>query len=162
MTLKRSLAVLVPVLLLVMGAQASAAVKGGKYSGTISGGDTSAGKLSITVGKASSKGSRSFRVKFSQMVIRCADPSGGALDGQRFNTKQDSKGTITLSSSGKFSTSFRNGDGSTGYTITGKVGADKITGTLREVFLYDVDAKLDPQGSVGCSTGKLKYSIPRK
>jgi len=163
MVLKRSLAVLLAALLLVAGvAPASAAVKGGKYAGKVSDGDTTAGKLAVTVGNASSKGSRSIRIKFSQVVIRCANPSGGALNGERFNTKQDSSGTVTLSSSGTFSTTFHNVDASTRFRITGKVGAEEIKGTLRELYLYDEDSKLDPQGPVKCSTGKLKYTIARK
>lgn len=160
---KRSVAVLLAALLLVAGvAQAGAAVMGGKYAGKISDGDTTAGKLAVTVGNASNKGSRSIRIKFSSVVIRCANPSGGALNGERFNTKQDSSGTVTLSGSGKFSTTFHNVDASTSFRITGTVGTDKLKGTLSETYLYDEDSKLDPQGPVKCATGKLKYSIVRK
>jgi hypothetical protein len=145
----------------------------GKYKGRISnkancGSPTfnspcAKGKISIRV-KNSSSGKHITSIGWKGLHMLCDDDGDGdPSDDQVTTLSRTATGSVAPNSSGSFSVSGSNADGSVQFTVKGKFGhtssgKHKVSGSIRETRTYDNNDQLDPSGSVNCDSGSRKYS----
>ena len=131
---------------------AEAAVKSGTYRGSIKG----AGTITIKVD------SQKRIVKFvrTKITAKCDDGS------EATNPKITTTGTAPIKSDGTFVWKADPEDvAASGYSwrLAGTINSPKASGTLKETVRFAPGGEEpDPNGSVRCSTGKLKWSAKRQ
>lgn len=121
------------------------------------------GSISVRV-KSTSNGRRVTSIGWKNLHMLCDDDGDSDVtDDDVLTASRTATGSVPPSSSGSFTATGQNPDGSVLFTIKGKFGHasngdHKVTGTIRETRTYDNEDNLDPEGSVACDSGARKYS----
>jgi hypothetical protein len=148
----RRLAIVAIALLATVGATvAEAAVK--TYSGTTSADDP--------VGlRVDSKG-KVYAFYFVDVHLTCSDGDQFDSGPQPIKTPTSTRYKVTKR---KFKIKIREKDDGRGYDVTGKFSSRRKTvgGTFRIFANFDESSYPDPDGSVKCTSGVLKWSAERK
>jgi hypothetical protein len=135
-------------LALLVPAVAHAAFVSGTYKGTTTG---QGGPVSF---KASQSRVTLFRIG---VVFRCTD-------GDRFQTTLPSSRSYFPAQNivnGAYNATFTGSGGASRYVHKGTIVNRRANGSFVGTRKYNTDDELDPQGTVICRTGTLRYSIPR-
>jgi hypothetical protein len=142
----KSRIVIASLALVLLGAGvASAAFESGTYTGK-----TKGQKLAVSFKATQSKLSKlSFKVKFT-----CTDSDNFTTVLKDFASQNIVDGRYDASYEGSSKASEYRHRGK----ITGQTAAGSFTGTRR----FNQDNKLDPNGTIRCRTGTVRYSIKRK
>jgi hypothetical protein len=162
------------VLALVAGASvAEGHIASGKYRGKINNkancgppafaSQCSRGTISVKIRKTDD-GKRVTAIGWKRIHMLCDDDGDGNVsDDQVLTDPRTATGSVPPGSNGAFTAQGQNADGSVRFTITGRFGHKRngdhrVAGTIRERRTYNTQDELDPNGSVGCDSGTLKYA----
>ncbi len=130
---------------------AEAAVTPGTYKGSIKG----AGSITLKID------SKKRLVKFvrTKITVKCDDGTTAT------NSKITTTGVAPIKSDGTFvwkADAEDVAESGHDWRFAGTVKSPKASGTLKETVRFDAAGDPDPNGSVRCSTGKLKWSAKRQ
>jgi hypothetical protein len=149
--MRRMAAAATAMLVLAAATVAEAAVKSGTYKGPIKG----AGNIALTVDK------QKRLVKFvrTKIKVKCDDGTSAS------NAKLTTTGTAPIKSDGTFVWKADPEDvAETGHNwrLAGRIDSPNASGTLKETVRFNAAGQPDANGSVRCSTGKLKWTAKRR
>jgi hypothetical protein len=148
---KRLLVLMTLAFLLLAVGVATAAYTSGTYSGRTQ-----------YSGPVSFKATQSRLTRFEiGVVFNCTD-------GDRFQTRLNGFPGQNISS-GNYNASFTGSSGASRYTHRGRISrvrvgrrlVNRAVGTFTGRRTYDTDDNLDPNGTVVCTTGTVRYTIRR-
>jgi len=146
--MKRTTLISILALALLVPAVAHAAFVSGTYKGT----------TNVQGGPVSFKASQSKLTKFRiGVVFNCTD-------GDRFQTALPSATAYFPAQNivnGAYNATFTGSRGASRYVHKGTIVNRRANGTFVGTRKYNTDDELDPNGTVICRTGTLRYSIPR-
>lgn len=130
---------------------AEAAVKSGTYKGSIKG----AGTIVLKVD------SEKRLVKFvrTNITAKCSDGTKAT------NKKLTTTGFAPIAANGTFVWKADPEDveaSGHSWRLAGTINSPKASGTLKETVRFDAAGEPDPNGSVRCTTGKLKWAARRQ
>lgn len=136
---------------LAVGLVVPATASASHITGTYSGRTAFSGPVYF---KASNFKLSQFRVG---VVFNCTD-------GDRFQTTLQgfpAQNVVRIRGVHRYSATFTGSGGATRYTNSGRLVARRAYGTFTGTRRYNEDDELDPQGSVVCRTGTVRYNVPR-
>ena len=146
--IKRFTAVAVAVGALGASGVAEAAVKAGLYTGETS------QKADVSLRVISSK-KAVINYSFEGAVLGCENGATIQLEG--FKTPRANKFTIKK---GKFG--FTATGDAQQVQVRGLIKSPRATGTLRFLAIVNDQGQLDPNGQIGCDSGKLPWAAKRR
>jgi hypothetical protein len=89
-------------------------------------------------------------------------------DGDRFQTQLPNatsyfpaQNVVRINGVHRYSATFTGSRGASRYTHSGRISGTRAIGTFVGTRRYNTDDELDPQGTVICRTGTVRYNIPR-
>ena len=117
-------------------------------------------------GRTTNSGPVSFRATQSKLSKLRIGVVFNCTDGDRFQTILPASAPTAFFPSqnivgGAYSATFTGSRGASRYIHRGTITNRRATGTFIGTRKYNTDDELDPQGTVICRTGTLRYSIPR-
>ena len=125
---------------------AEAAVKAGLYTGLTE------QKADVSLRVAANKKSV-FRYSFEGAVLQCSDGQVRQLEGVSTGATK-----FKLNRQRKFGFEGTHPSGAALVTVSGKIGqGGRASGTLRMQALVDETNTLNPQGSIQCDSGRLRW-----
>src|SRR3954470_15550179 len=132
---------------LVGTASAEAAVKAGTYNGKTQ----QNAKVSLRV-----LASRKAVVKYTiaGAALQCSDGRNRQLAG--FATGASSR--MRISSKGLFGLMFSSADDSVAVDLKGKIRSPRASGTIRIAAAFNDQGQQDPNGSITCASGGVRWS----
>ena len=145
-------ALIVVVAIAIAGASvAQAAITPGTYKGSVEG----AGSIVLKID------SKKRLVKFvrTKITVKCDDGTSAT------NSKITTTGVAPIKSDGTFVWKADAEDvAASGHNwrLAGTVRSPNASGTLKETVRFDSAGEPDPNGSVSCTTGKLRWSAKRQ
>ena len=145
--MKRSLALTLLAAALLVPATAQAAFLSGTYSG-----------------KTANKGPVSFKATQSKLSLFKIGVVFSCTDGDKFQTTIQgfpAQNIVKVRGVGKYNATFTGSTGASRYVHKGSILNRRATGTFTGRRTYNEQDELDPQGTVVCTTGTLRYSILR-
>ena len=126
---------------------AEAAVTKGSYAGAFDRG----GSVSLTV----DENQQLIKVVRKKMKFKCSD-------GDSFTSKTNKAVGEVDVSSGSFTLKDQDTNEAETFTMKGKFSGSKVTGTYRHTATFNTKNQLTQNGTVSCTTGKLKFTAKRK
>jgi hypothetical protein len=142
---KSRIAIVALVLVAVSAGTALAKYESGTYAGK-----TRGQRLAISFKATQSRLSRlSIKVKFT-----CSD-------GDRFTTVLKDFGAQNIVS-GRYDATYQGSTKASTYRHRGTIVTRTATGSLRGTRRYNENDELDPNGTIVCRTGTVRYSIKKK
>lgn len=146
--MRRTLTISLLSLALLVPATAFAAFRSGNYSG-----------------KTTNSGPASFKATQSKLSRLRIGVVFTCTDGDRFQTvlKGFPAQNIVKNRAGvgRYNATFTGSDGASRYVHRGGIRNRRATGTFTGRRTYDTEDQLDPQGTVVCKTGTLRYTVRR-
>jgi hypothetical protein len=145
--------------LAVLGAAtiAATAAEAAVSNGTFRGQTTAKDPVGLTV-----SGSRVTNLYFESVHMKCTDEDEyDTLSGQY---RMESKGRFRIRSNRKFTVKKSTHGGANSWSASGRFNSrgSSATGTLNLHARYDVENNLDPEGSITCESGKVKFTVTRR
>jgi hypothetical protein len=155
--MRRGLAVLAVSAVAVAGASAAeAAVSKGSFAGKTSAGDP--------IGFRVDGKSRVYSFYFEGVTLKCSD--GDSFDTPVGSDRIQSPKSVrfTISKDRRFGFTARDKQAGNGHDVSGRFSSsgNRTSGTLSIFARFDEQNHADPNGSVSCSSGKLKFSVKRR
>ncbi len=149
--MKRLFVVTIAVLALAGTGVAMAAFKTGKYSG-----------------KTNYKGAVSFKVTSTKLSKLSIQVVFLCTDNDKFQTTLGGFQAQSIVN-GNYNATYTGSSGASTYVSKGKITRKKVgkkfvstaRGTFTGVRRYNTDDKLDPNGTVKCDTGTVRYSLKK-
>jgi hypothetical protein len=146
----RRAAVATALVCMLVGASVAEAAIRGKYSGSFR---DKNGTISLTV----SKKKRIVKITRGGFLMKCSD-------GQSYKRAANTAtGNGIIESDGSFDLVGDNEDGSVKFDLEGRFTSDtRVRGFLRETARFNDRDELDPNGSILCKSGTIKFVAKRQ